>query len=274
MKGKRNLLTVFLLVVMATLVIVLSGCENAEVNIIMNLSTETEAGDITLEVFINWEDDSQDQLPNGAEGVVNSIRDYFNLKGIDVVFSAVTEETVQFWGARDIPGTGRRQYRDTQAKRFTFTFTFGSIEELNQRVATLSNGRPIATNDGFAQLVPNDEDGTLTFVYRNLALDELLAGITEHVMYDEYNYSGDQNIDDMSRTRVFYANIDGVAMQTTIGPLRTFPNRTLEFPGSVVVNPPGGVNTIVIIIVVAAVVIVAGGVTAVLVKKKSKKGAS
>jgi len=232
MKARRNLVTV--LVAAIVLLVMLAGCERAEVNVIMNLSTETGAGDLTLEVFINWEDDSQDQLPNGAQGVVNSIQDYFDLKGIDVVFSPITEETVQFWGAEDIPGTGQQHLRDTQAMRFTFTFTFDSIDELNSRVALLSNGRQIATNYGFAELVPNPVDGTMTFVYRNLALEDLLDGVTEHIMYDDYNYSGDQNIGDMSRTRVFYANIDGVQQQRAIGPLAVFPNRTHEMHGSFV----------------------------------------
>jgi len=281
MKVRRNL--VALLIAAAALVFVLAGCEQAEVNFFMNLSTETGAGDMTLEVFINWEDDSRDQLPNGVQGVINSVQDYFNLHGIPVVFSPITEQYVQFWDAEDIPGTGQRLYRDTLAQRFTFTFDFDSIEQLNQRVAALSNGRSVATNDGFAQLVPNPVDGTLTFAFRNLALEDMLNGITEHLMYDDYNYSGDQNIGDMSRTRIFHANIDGVESQRAIGPLAGFPNRVLEFPGGIVdetrivataagATDDDGLSTVVIIAIIAgAAVLLLCGAFVVLTQKNKKK---
>jgi len=231
MKARRGSLA--LLIAAVALVLLLAACEQAEVNILMNLSTETGAGDLTMEVFINWEDDSKDQLPNNVEGVVNSVRDYFDLKGIGVTFSPITDVVVQFWDSDDIPGTGQQVLTDTMAKRFTFTFTFGSIEELNRRVATLSDNRPVATNEGLAQLVPNTVDGTLDFVFRNQALEELLAGITEHIMNDGDNYSGDKVIEDMSRTRTFYAVIDGVAQSRALGPWGAF-NRSFNFAGNIV----------------------------------------
>ncbi|MDF2543940.1 MAG: hypothetical protein K0S47_3658 [Herbinix sp.] len=173
-KSKKILFSLLLVVLCFTLI----GCDKGKVTAFLNISTETGAGEYAMDLFLRSDDDTNTQLANGIDGVMKSIQAYGEEKGIPFEL-ATRHETVQKWDDNEedtLP-------EDHEADVINVKFAFESLEDLNAKMVTLSNGGDIASSKGFVEFIPNP-DGTTTVSYWNKAIEEVVLALATHIHDD------------------------------------------------------------------------------------------
>lgn len=298
-KIKKPAIIVALIIACLTLV----GCAKGKVTAHLNLSTETGAGEFAFDLYIRSDDDTNSVLPNGIDGVVQSIKAFGEEKGVAFEF-ATRKETVQKWDDNEEDELAE----DHEADVINIKFAFDSLEDLNAKMVTLSNNGEIAASKGFGEFIPN-EDGTTTLSYRNKAIEEVVLALETHIHDDTNAYSGSEPADGLADTDLFYVTLDGTLHEMNLQAYAAFPNRHFELAGTYVdeskiatptpepteapvedndtetepvTNTDGASeadqsadednqnNTLLVVLIVAAVVVV-GGIAAYVILKKKRK---
>lgn len=206
----------------------LAGCVKGKVTAYLDISTETGAGEFAFDLFIRSDDDTNTQLANGIDGVIQSIQDFGKEKGIEFVTST-RKETVQKWDDNEED----ELTEDHEADVINIKFTFDSLEDLNAKMVTLSNNGEIASTKGFGEFIPN-EDGTTTLSYRNKAIEEVVLAIETHIHDDANAYSGSEAADGLADTDLFYVTVDDNLQEMNLQAYAAFPNRHFEVAGTYV----------------------------------------
>ncbi len=223
---KFKKLIVILLLMMVCLT--LAGCAKGKVSAYLNISTETGAGEFAFDLFIRSDDDTNTQLANGIDGVMQSIKAFGESKAIEFELET-RKETVQKWDDNEED----ELTEDHEADVINIKFSFDSLEDLNAKMVTLSNNGEIATTKGFGEFIPN-ADGTTTFSYRNKALEEVVLALETHVHDDTNAYSGSEAADGLADTDLFYVTVDDNTQEMNLQAYAAFPNRHFEVAGTYV----------------------------------------